>query len=296
MQILTVVIGLIFVLLLLSLLATTIMELLASGLGLRGKNLEKALKNILATTDEDDKLLQDFKDNSLYKQLSYHYGKQRYSPSYLSDKSFQSILFDVILKGEGFDHLNEKIGEIENEDLKNVLGQLLKEANEDLEGFKEKVREWYNDIMDRASGWYKRNTQKILVVVGIAIAVIFNADTITIYQRLEKDPETLSQIVVAAESYVNSDSQVISQADIEMKQSLEQLKSAVREEIEAIESPLGLGWSNANFKDLDGAGWAIKILGWIVTALAISLGAPFWFDLLQSLVNVRGSGNKPSNE
>lgn len=31
-----------------------------------------------------------------------------------------------------------------------------------------------------------------------------------------------------------------------------------------------------------------KIIGWLLTALATSLGAPFWFDLLQKLVQVRG--------
>ena len=34
----------------------------------------------------------------------------------------------------------------------------------------------------------------------------------------------------------------------------------------------------------------LSILGWLITALAISLGAPFWFDLLTKLVNIRGTG------
>ena len=54
MQILTVVIGIIFVLLLLSLLATTIMELLSSLFSLRGRNLTKALRNMLASSDTNE--------------------------------------------------------------------------------------------------------------------------------------------------------------------------------------------------------------------------------------------------
>jgi hypothetical protein len=36
-----------------------------------------------------------------------------------------------------------------------------------------------------------------------------------------------------------------------------------------------------------------KLIGWGLSAIAISLGAPFWFDLLSKLVNLRHSGQKP---
>jgi len=39
--------------------------------------------------------------------------------------------------------------------------------------------------------------------------------------------------------------------------------------------------------------WALKLVGWLLTAFAVRQGAPFWFDLLNRLVNVRGSGSKP---
>ena len=34
------------------------------------------------------------------------------------------------------------------------------------------------------------------------------------------------------------------------------------------------------------------VVGWIITALAIYMGAPFWFDILGKLVNVRSTGKK----
>jgi hypothetical protein len=40
----------------------------------------------------------------------------------------------------------------------------------------------------------------------------------------------------------------------------------------------------------------VKILGWLLTAAALTLGAPFWFDLLQKFVNIRGAGGKPRRE
>ena len=318
MGMLTVVTGIIFVLLLLSLFATTIMELLASALSLRGKNLEKALENLLTTrnnpkttthtrgvmdeTNEtpdsyDDSVLLEFKNNPLYKQLSHKFGKKRYAPSYVSADSFRSILLSVILKGKEFDwdNIKSQINEISNEELKEVLQQFVNEAEGDVDKFKGKVSKWYNDVMDRASGWYKRQAQKILVGVGLVIAVVFNADTLSIYERLESDPAALQEVVQLADSFVASnDSLTINKIDPEFQESYDQLKYLLNYQISNIKSPLGLGWKNVDFNKLGPYDWLTKILGYIVTALAISLGAPFWFDLLRKIVNLRQSGGKPA--
>lgn len=295
MGMLQVVIGLVFVLLLLSLLATTVMELLASFMSLRGKNLEKALRNMLAYTDKDEKLLAAFKENSLYKQLGSKFGSRRRSPSYIEDETFQSILMDIILEGEDEDNLEAKIDKLEDEDLKNVLKQFYRESNKDIKEFKGKVKGWYNSVMDRASGWYKRYTQKILVGVGFLIAIIFNADTLAIYERLESDPDTLQKVVNLAEDFVDSNDtlDVTAVADPEFEASLDKLKGLVDNQIESVRSPLGLGWKNVVWEEVGWYDVVTKVLGWIVTALAVSLGAPFWFDLLRKLVNMRSSGKKP---
>jgi exonuclease VII small subunit len=294
---LQVVIGLVFVLLLLSLLATTIMELIASFFSLRGKNLEKALENILACTKKDDEFLKAFKDNPLYKQLSYNYGKSRENPSYLSDESFTSILFDLILDGKGMAALTQQINDLPDDDLKKVLKQFLEEAENDIDKFRNKVKSWYNNIMDRASGWYKRYTQKILIGVGFMIAILFNADTIAIYERLESDPETLQSVLTLAEDYVNGSEEGATTIAVnpspDFEASLSKLEDLVNQQIESVKSPLGLGWKNVEWNEISPLEAFTKALGWVVTALAISLGAPFWFDLLRKLVNIRSSGNKP---
>lgn len=291
---LQVVIGIVFVLLLLSLLATTIMELLSSFFSLRGKNLENALRNMLASSDKSQQLFKAFKNNSLYRQLSQKAGRNRRAPSYLAAESFQSILFDVILKGEKIDQIVERIEALPDDDLKNVLKQLLNDAEYELQEFKGKIQEWFNNIMDRASGWYKRMIQKIIVLVGLIIAIVFNADTIAIFERLESDPESLQQVVTLAENYLskNETEQVIRTTPT-FDQQLDEVRSLINDEIEQAKSPLGLGWEGVTFLTFTPTQWIVKVLGWIVTALAISLGAPFWFDLLKKLVNIRSSGNKP---
>lgn len=297
MQILTVVIGIVFVLLLLSLLATTIMELLASFLHLRGRNLTKALRNMLASTDESEQLLAEFKNNSLYKHLSQQYSRSSQGPpSYIDSAAFQSILFDIILKGDGIDKLKERIDTLPDADLRNVLNQLLRDADNELDPFKASIEKWYNDVMDRASGWYKRYAQKILIFLGVVIALVFNADTFSIYESLSSDPESLNQIVTLAEDFAaTGESQLAPSIAPDLQQSLTSIQSLVDKEIESIRSPLGLGWhsSDLNFANYTIYDWLAKVLGYLVTALAISLGAPFWFDFLRKIVNIRAAGNKP---
>lgn len=294
-EMLGVVIGLVFVLLLLSLLATTIMELLSSFFSLRGKNLETALRNMLSSSDVSQQLFKAFKQNSLYRQLSQKAGKNRRSPSYLAATSFQSILFDVILQGEKIDQLVDQINTLPDNDLKQVLKQLLNDAEYQLDDFKDKVREWYDNIMDRASGWYKRRVQKILVLVGLVIAIVFNADTIAIYERLESDPESLQQVVSLAEQYLAE--QLITQDTTgtgNFNKHYQAIGDLINIEIEQAKAPLGLGWEGVDIRSITPRQFIIKLLGWIVTALGISLGAPFWFDLLKRLVNIRSSGQKPA--
>lgn len=288
-----VVIGLVFLLLLLSLLVTTIMELISSMLALRGKNLEKAILNMLANGQKKGELFQAFKGNALYKQLcNYRDSANLRPPSYLSSQNFQSILMDIILKGEDAGKLTQKIDEIENDELKQVLKQLLNDASYELDTFKEKINGWYNDVMDRAAGWYKRNIQILVTFVGLVVAVIFNADTISVYQRLESNPEELKEIVTMAEAYAQKNELDI-QTDSTIQQQWNQVNHLIQDELQQANSPLGLGWHPEDLKNMGPSDWVIKILGWIVTALAVSLGAPFWFDLLKKLVNIKAAGNEP---
>ncbi len=347
MQILTVVLGVVFILLLLSLLASTIMEFISSIFGLRGKNLLKALSNLLEGYKAgegaivDKTIYKSFVNNPLYRQLSFRYGSksdETNPPSYISSKSFQSILFDILLGNEIIDNqkleevILQKIDKLENEDLKKVLRQLWRDAEGKIDPFKKKVEEWYNSVMERATGWYKRSTQYILVGVGFTIAVVLNADTLAIYERLESNSVLAEQFATIAESIADKESidaktlsEEIGKAGVigadtsaisftpdtlvidgtetdQERQAKEDYNAKIRALVEmvgqvnSVTSPLGMGWKNVDFNSMKPLDIATKILGWLVTALAISLGAPFWFDILKKIVNLRGAGKKPDDD
>jgi len=275
------------------------MELIAAFMHLRGKNLKKALGNMLIGlkddgATEDDSFLEKFNKNALFKQLSHKYSnKTTNPPSYLSSKSFQSILFDIILGDEKLSEQEvlQEINNIENADLRNVLNQLVRDADGKLEDFKKNVETWYDSVMDRATGWYKRTAKKILIYVGLAMALILNADTLAIYERLESDPETLAQVVAMAEELATKDdSTAVVRPNMSIDEASAELNYIIENNLNSIKSPLGLGWKNVDFDKLSVYDWITKVVGWIITALAISLGAPFWFDILKKIVSIRSSG------
>jgi len=129
----------------------------------------------------------------------------------------------------------------------------------------EKQITWFEDVMDRASGEYKRKAIKWAFLIGTTLAIAFNVDSIEIAKSLWREP-TLRQVIVAQAN--NS----------EVQPSLEQIGKL----------GIPIGWSTN--LPTDGQGWLLKIMGLMISGLAAAQGAPFWFDILKKLVNLRSSG------
>ena len=56
---------------------------------------------------------------------------------------------------------------------------------------------------------------------------------------------------------------------------------------EHIVSPLGLGWGQS--KPTTWWDWLTKVVGWLLTGVAVTMGAPFWFEMLKKLLALKGS-------
>jgi hypothetical protein len=144
---------------------------------------------------------------------------------------------------------------------------------------------WFDDAMDRVSGWYKRQTQLIILGLALVVSFGFNLDTITITNTLYRD-DTVRQLLVAqAEARFQDGSDP--EATISGGGS-EPTNNPVN--IENLDIPLG--WSAVDFPHCC-LGWVVKFSGLLFTSLAVALGAPFWFDLLDRLVSLRGAGRSP---
>ncbi|MBD5633289.1 MAG: hypothetical protein IAI49_02320 [Candidatus Eremiobacteraeota bacterium] len=140
---------------------------------------------------------------------------------------------------------------------------------------------WFNAQMDRVSGWYKRNAQYILVVIAFVLAFGSRIDTIDVGGQLFTAP-----------AIAQATGQAISDA---VNQNKSDTRSGTAAVTKAIADAQGL--QNLRLSHWLGApghhSYASEFFGLLITAIAVSLGAPFWFDLLKGVVNVRMAGAKP---
>ncbi|SHM12066.1 hypothetical protein SAMN05216428_11452 [Nitrosospira sp. Nsp11] len=182
------------------------------------------------------------------------------------------------------------------------------------EAFRRNLEGWFNNAMERVGGWYKRWTQRVLLFLATAVVVISNADTVMLIQRLSKDNALRASLVAAAEDAVKAQpalelpappmegaaSQPAQSPPIEAKNNTPGLQ-AVLKTAESIRLPVGWSFNPSDaghFRNpelsWDYAGWAFyKLFGLLVSILAVSMGAPFWFDTLSKFVNLRSAGTPP---
>ncbi len=303
-SILSTVIGIIFVMLLFSMLSSTILELIAGYTSLRGKHLIKAIRGMIGKEGTTE-----FIKHPFFRQLAAgssenvtDNGKKVSLPSSISADTFSSVLLDMLEIDPSTD-LKKTIDALPEGPQKELAVFLYKKTGDDLAAIKKNLEDWYDEVMDRVTGAYKRHTQRYLLVIGFAVAVIFNVDMLNVYGNLSTNASLSNQIADQAAMFIGNttrpDSLKLDGANIDsLSQQIQFLLS--EDQIGALKSPLGLGWewqvkeccvcacwSCAGF-------WLLKLAGWITTALGISLGATFWFDALKKLVSIRNSGAVPT--
>ena len=88
------------------------------------------------------------------------------------------------------------------------LRSLLKDSNDDLLKFRLHLEQWFDDTMDRAAGWYKQRIQFLLLFIGMAFAVFFNANTVDIVRKLSVDKDARDKMVQVASDYLNDPNRI----------------------------------------------------------------------------------------
>lgn len=278
-----------------------------------------------------------------------------------------------------------------------LLRSFINDANNDVENLKTTMEQWFNDTMDRTSGWYKRQSQWIVLAIGFVLAITFNVNTFEIIKNLSKDKTAREQLVsmgiAIAKDSIKYQPTVNAEGDSVNRQTLlDSTLNYVKTDLNKANSIMGLGWdfapiakddslamnipvfvkqevmdkvlelnktintleqdvikfnkdslrvllavnkklrhnyievfndsTRSDFITIDkvrsitaskdssvvfgkiGAGffpkvgymieqsfpWKEGFWGLIITALMISLGAPFWFDLLSKFVQIRNTG------
>jgi hypothetical protein len=302
-----------FLFLMFSAACSAIQEIVANALRWRAKTLEKGLAGLFLSEGFKEEL---YKTPLLEGLCSPNaIGNLTRKPSYIPSSTLAMAVLH--LAQEKKMDLTGPAGALATTDslarTESLLRTILR-GSATFEEQKAKLEDWYNNSMSRVSGWYKRKSHMTLWIIAIVICLAFNADSIALGNAFWNDPTLRAAINEAATDYVKN------APTTESKDSFERL-NRVRQQLTTIP----LGWCRVSSPtDLKGVCWPNlagsirvtdpmdvplgdprrvvgsasdwifwKLIGIALTALAISQGAPFWFDLLQKVVNLRLGGNPP---
>jgi len=308
--ILEVAIGIIFVFLLVSMICSAVREGVEAWLKTRAAYLERGIRELMH--DHGGKALA----RSMYEHpLIYSLYAGKYVPpakgaekpgllakgtglpSYIPARNFATALMDIAARGPdplvgsdphapvmNLDTIRANIVNLECEPVQRVILTAIDSAQGSLDRARENLENWYDSGMDRVSGWYKRSTQWVLFWTGLVVAVGLNINTITIADFLYSDDTARAAIVARAEAAA-ADTAFVNRG-----------YAAAKQELDSLSIDLPIGWS---------AGWGAPhplngrwdpwnglfgpILGWLLTAFAATMGAPFWFDLLNKVMVIRST-------
>jgi len=313
---LDVAIGLIFIYLVVSLICSSVNEGLEAVLKNRSKDLERGIREMLTSSTpgnttlpsgaaQQKDLVQQIYDHPLISGLfkgDYQWARSNKElPSYIPSRNFAGALLDTLratMTDQGpalarlasnpaaaVAQLREAAAAFQKYDPKisAALVSMIDAAGDDVNRARQNIENWFDSSMDRVSGWYKRRTQYFIFGFGLAIAAFANIDSVGIVRSLSTQAGLRDALVAQASSAAKSSS---TDASVEKLGELRGLG-------------LPLGWDNEynrppSTPKPDATGiwiyqWALKILGILLTGFAVTLGAPFWFDLLNRFIVVRST-------
>lgn len=172
-----------------------------------------------------------------------------------------------------------------------VIGDEALRLRQEVEQFQQNVEGWFNDAMDRVGGWYKRWTQGWQLALALIIVLLLNADTVMLTKRFSTDKDLRAAVLAQAEKANQA-------GDI----------SKLSTDIESYSLPLGWSDDPNDSRRFPWVPWrsitwlhfanvmVMKLIGLLISVGAVSLGAPFWFDMLSKFINIRGAGTPPGEK
>lgn len=312
--VLEVTIGVLVLFLLVSTVCTAIRESIEARLKTRAAYLEAGIRELLADVEGKGTASAFFNHPLIYSLYfgPYQPGSTQRStlesgrnlPSYISGRTFAIALLDLVARGPNtdkasaspdlppvtLDSLRQSVGKLENQRLQRMVLLAIDSAEGDIERARRNLHTWFDDSMERVSGWYKRSTQKVIFVIALLVVGVLNINTITVAQYLYRNDFARAELVALAEEHQESgeapkkDGAFGALLKLELPLGWDQGYGA----------PVAKPWCDPDvpfefWNDVVGT-----LAGLLITVFAAMLGAPFWFDLLGRVMTVRSTFKAPA--
>ncbi len=326
-------ISMIFLYLLISLICTAINEIVATLLSLRSRSLSVSVAKILEDEQLVQRFYANglvkaaISASQRGKTPAEGVPLPKEHSSYLDSKTFAMALLGSLDPNKPIPGVADIEQSLNNASLpsgvRDILASALTTGKSDMTALRNELASWFDTAMDRLSGEYKRQIRWISFGVGLVLAVLLNVDSFDVAKSLWKDQGLRQQLAGAAETYLQQnpascpvptsvatpDASAPAQPDTVAQEVASGLNCQLGKMNDALDQarPFPIGWNtdpvSAGHKAsasrhlsavFSGPGhFFAKVFGWLFTAVALSLGAPFWFDTLSKFMNIRGAGKKP---
>jgi len=230
------------------------------------------------------------------------------NPQYVSARAFARALVDLLAPVEPggptgarvrLGRLKAKVAQLPDHlAVRGQLLALLDRAGGDLDAVERALEQWYDEQMAKINGWYKRWARVVLGVVGLVVAFLLNLDTVSVARTLYVDAPVQQAVVASADA-----------GSLCQNKTGDDRSACVQDELTALSAaglpigyPDGCQWLSARMAvdcwpdpvDPVPLGQKLlRVLGWAITAFAVSFGAPFWFEALSRLGSLRNAGTRP---
>ena len=313
MVVLQIVGGLLFILLLFTLLASAIQELIASYISLRGIMLMKTIRHILEPEGAQgkDSIFQRLITSSAFKQVCrprshslygklidwfevrvrgfFGYGsvgqEVQGPPAFISATNFSTMLLNLDWSPEQMKALPKGV-------LRDVVDSILKDGALIAEEKLDALHRWYDELMQGATDWYRRQARFMLIFIGLVLAGSFNLDLIKIGRSLSENEVLRTQLYGDMERWMADRANTYFLEDGQLREGV--LVQKNDQNIIVVDPFLREDAQSFTMQQIVGqkvvvnhwTGWLPVVASWFLTAVLISFGAPFWFDLLRKLVKV----------
>ena len=302
-EILDVAIGVALVFLMMSFLATAIREAIESVVKARAVFLERGIRQLLDDPDGTGLARAFYEHPLIFSLFPGEFDPKdrrlfgRALPTYVPARNFADTLIDLAIRGPVKSEyaimqtaavptvaaLRANVGRLRSPQLIRAVLVAMDHAGDDLSVVRENIQHWFDSGMDRVSGQYKRRTHLWLFLIGLVLAAGLNVNAIAITDHLARN-KALRESLVARAGAVAHDSVYMKQlTDTTFR--LTEAKRA-NDELNALDLPIGMERYSLPHRPAD---WVRMFGGILITAFAVTLGAPFWFDALNKMMVIRST-------
>lgn len=317
-------IGIVFCFLAISLAAGAIVEAIASITKWRAKTLAKGIGDLFNDKEFQGLAAELYAHAAINPRGPGRGEPKKNQPAYIDRQLFANALMDLTgisrvvaaaarrAAGPGtarpsLDALEAavtaKCETIQNPQLEDLLTGIVERSFGDVDKIRTELSTWFDLAMDRVSGAYKRWTQLIVVIAALILAVVLNIDTVKVVHALWIQPKLVQELQLKlspAPQPSAAGGGTTGAGGGSNTAPVTELPDPVKT-LQQLDATLPVGWLNGFWQDdkgapLSGEEFGSAAVGWLITALSALFGAPFWFDLLQTFIRLKGTGPSPQEK